>query len=427
MPDDPWLAPAADGPVVGEVRVPGSKSVTNRALVLGALADGRSVVRRPLRSRDTLLMADALRALGVAVVDAGEDWAVDGSRSLTADQPVDVGNAGTVLRFVPPVAALATGDVTFDGDPAARRRPVGPLLDALRTLGAVVDDEGRGALPFTVRGTGSVAGGEVTLDASSSSQLVSALLLAGPRFDQGVDVRHVGAPVPSAPHLEMTVEMLRARGARVDVEPGHRWLVQPGALDPLDETVEPDLSSAAPFLAAAVVTGGTVRVPDWPERTTQPGGRLPQLLEAFGATSSYAAGVLTVTGPGVPCGADVDLHEVGELTPVLVAVAALAGSPSRLRGIAHLRGHETDRLAALAKELGGLGGDVEETADGLVVRPRPLHGGRFSTYDDHRLAMAAAVLGLVVSGVLVENVATTAKTLPGFAEKWAALVTGEPH
>lgn len=418
---DLWQAPTADGPVRGEVRVPGSKSVTNRALLLAALAEGRSVVRRPLRSRDTELMAAALRSLGVPVAEDGEDWLVDGGGPLQAPATVDTGNAGTVLRFLPPVAGLAAGDVAFDGDPAARRRPVGPLLAALRTIGVAVDDGGRGGLPFTVRGAGHVPGGSVTLDASSSSQLVSALLLAAPRFDRGVDVCHVGPPVPSAPHLAMTVAMLRDRGADVDAATPDRWRVAAGPLRAADETVEPDLSSAAPFLAAAAVTGGTVRVLGWPERTTQPGGQLPALLAAFGATATREADALVVTG-GPLTGADLDLHDVGELTPVLAALAALAPTPSRIRGVAHLRGHETDRLAALTSELNRLGGDVRQTEDGLEIRSRPLHGGRFATYDDHRLAMAGAVLGLVVPGILVENVETTAKTLPGFARMWATLV-----
>lgn len=396
--------------------------MTNRTLVLGALTPGRSTVRQPLHSRDTDLMVAALRALGTDVdATEGTVWHVGGGSFATSPVSVDVGNAGTVLRFVPPLATLARATVGFDGDEAVRRRPVRPLLDALRALGADLDDGGRGAAPFTVRGTGGLRGGPVTVDASSSSQLVSALLLAGPAFEQGVEVRHAGdRAVPNAPHIAMTVQMLRARGAEVDASAEH-WRVAPRTLRPLDQLIEPDLSSAAPFLAAAVVTAGEVRIPDWPLESTQPGALLPQLLGAFGATTTRDADGLVLRGPGLIGGTDLDLRDAGELTPVLAAVAALAGSPSRLTGIDYLRGHETDRLAALAKELTALGAEVRELADGLEIVPKPLHGGVFATYDDHRLAMAAAVIGLVVPGVEVENIATTAKTLPGFDVMWTDL------
>jgi 3-phosphoshikimate 1-carboxyvinyltransferase len=419
-----WPAPVAAAPVHGVAVVPASKSMTNRALVLAALADGRSRVRGPLRSRDTLLMADALRALGADVADEGADWWVTPG-TLRGGRDVDTGLAGTVMRFVPPVATLADGPVRFDGDARARERPMAALLDALRALGARIDDDGRGALPFTVVGTGGLAGGPVDVDAGASSQIVSALLLTGPRWTQGVQVRHVGdRPVPNAPHLRMTAVMLRDRGATVDDTTPGVWRVEPGPLAARDETIEPDLSSAAPFLAAAAVTGGEVRLPGWPLDSAQPGALLPLLLEAFGAASTVEDGTLVVRG-GALRGADLDLRDAGELTPVLAAVAALAPTRSRLTGIGYLRGHETDRLAALATELGALGGHVVEEDDGLRIEPRRLGGGLFHTYADHRLAMAAAVLGLVVPGVLVEDVETTAKTFPGFAGEWSAFVAGE--
>jgi 3-phosphoshikimate 1-carboxyvinyltransferase len=324
------------------------------------------------------------------------------------------------MRFLPPVAALCTGPVQFDGDARARARPLGPLLRALAALGVALDDGA--TLPITIRGRGRVRGGAVTVDASTSSQIVSGLLLSGARFDRGVDVAHEGAPLPSAPHVAMTVAMLRARGVAVDDARRDRWRVEPGPIAPLDLTVEPDLSNAAPFLAAALVTGGRVVVAGWPTRTTQPGALLPTLLEEMGARAVLTDVGLRVTGRGTLRGIDVDLRDAGELAPVLTAVAALATTPSRLRGIGHLRLHETDRLAALATEIGKLGGDVRVTADGLEIRPGPLHGGVFATYDDHRLATAAAVLGLVVPGVLVENVATTGKTLPGFVELWRRML-----
>ncbi|GAB2866727.1 3-phosphoshikimate 1-carboxyvinyltransferase [Actinoallomurus bryophytorum] len=411
-----WPAPAADGPTDATVALPGSKSITNRALVLAALAEDPSLVRRPLRSRDTLLMAGALRALGAGVEDAGADWRITPGE-LRGPATLDVGLAGTVMRFVPPVAAMATGEILFDGDPHARKRPMGTILAALRVLGADVEGD---ALPFTVRGTGAVPGGSVTIDASGSSQMVSGLLLAAPRYGKGAEVRHEGPPVPSAPHLAMTVRMLRDAGASVETGPDV-WRVQPGALRGGEFDVEPDLSNAAPFLAAALVTGGRVTVRGWPAETTQPGDELRHLLAAMGASVTREDGDLTVRGGSIH-GIDVDLGDVSELSCVLAAVAALADGPSRLRGIAHMRGHETDRLAALTAEINGLGGDVRELPDGLEIRPRPLHGGVFHTYDDHRMVMAGAVLGLAVPGVEVENPGTVGKTLPEFGEIWAEML-----
>jgi 3-phosphoshikimate 1-carboxyvinyltransferase len=419
-----WPAPLAVDPVDATVRVPGSKSITNRALVLAALAPGESRLRGALRSRDTGLMAGALRALGVPIVTDADEWVVTGGALSAPDATIDVGNAGTVARFIPPVAALAAGDVRLDGDPRIRQRPLAPLVAALRALGVRVDASDTDGLPLTVQATRSVAGGAVSVDASSSSQIVSGLLLAAARYDAGLAVEHVGSPLPSVPHLDMTVAMLRTAGVTVDVGPGERWRVHAGGLSPRVWDVEPDLSSAAPFLAAALATGGRVRVVGWPSQTTQPGGRLPELLREMGGSAQQEDDGLVVTGAQRIRGVDLDLHDVGELTPVIAALAALADGESRLRGVAHLRRHETDRLAALAREINALGGDVRETDDGLVVSPRPLHGGTFATYDDHRMAMAGAVIGLVVRGVVLDDVATTSKTLPEFAAMWAAMLDG---
>ena len=366
-------------------------------------------------------MADGLRSLGAAIDEQGPDWAVTGGSFTDTPAAIDVGNAGTVARFLPSVAALATAPVEFDGDARMRERPLAPLIEALRLIGVRIDDGGRGALPVTIESIGRVAGGAVTVDASASSQLISGLLLAAPRYDAGVEVTHVGPPVPSAPHLQMTVEMLRSAGASVDVDTD-RWRVAPGALRPAEWVIEPDLSSAAPFLAAAVATGGRVHVPGWPSSTTQPGGLLPELLAQMGARYELTSDGLTLSGPEVILGIDADLHACSELVPVIAALAALATAPSRLRGIAHMRQQETDRLAALATEIGRLGGDVRETVDGLEIRPQRLHGGIVETYDDHRLVMAAAVLGLVVPDVQVENAATAAKTLPEFTQLWTRML-----
>lgn len=427
--DHPWPAPLADAPVTAVVRVPGSKSLTNRALLLAAIADAPSTITGALRARDTVLMGKALGALGVRIDGLTGDAAIHvAPGALVGPAHVDCGLAGTVMRFVPPVAALADGDIRFDGDPRARVRPMGGVIEALEALGVEIDDDARRTLPFTVKGTGAVRGGEVELDASASSQFVSALLLSAARFDDGVLIRHRGRPVPSMPHIDMSVELLREHGVTVDVDAADprnaTWRVGPGPLRALDRVVEPDLSNAAPFLAAAVVTGGSVTIPGWPSRTTQAGDALRVLLAQMGAEVTLDARGLTVRGTGSVDGLDADLQDVGELTPVLAAVCAVASSPSRLRGIAHLRGHETDRLAALAREITRLGGTVDETDDGLLITPKPLHGGVFETYDDHRMATAGAVLGLVVPGVEVVDVATTGKTLPDFVGMWAAMLAG---
>ncbi len=420
---DLWPAPTPQAPVERTVQIPGSKSLTNRALLLAAIADGPGTLRRPLVSRDSDLMVAALESLGARVERGAAAWTVTPVAARPgASLHVDCGLAGTVMRFVPAIAALHDGPVAFDGDERARERPMAGVLEALRSLGVAVDDDGRGTLPFTVRGTGAVRGGEVAIDASASSQFVSALLLAGARFERGVDVRHTGERVPSMPHIRMTVTELRRRGVTVEDSTPGRWVVSPGPVAAVDVAVEPDLSNAGPFVAAALVTGGRVRIEGWPRETDQAGDAWRALVEAFGGTAELDDDGLVVTGTGTLRGVDLDLSDVGELTPVVAALAALADGPSTLRGIAHLRGHETDRLAALATELNRLGGDVGETADGLRIRPRPLHGGTFRTYHDHRMAHAAVVLGLRVPGVLVEDVATTAKTYPGFADAWERLV-----
>ncbi|MBQ1051451.1 3-phosphoshikimate 1-carboxyvinyltransferase [Micromonospora sp. C51] len=425
-PLQPWTAPTASDPVSASLRLPGSKSMTNRALVLSALAAGPSTLSLPLRARDTELMAAALRAMGAHVSIADDDrWLVRPHR-LFGPAQVDVGLAGTIMRFVPPVAGLADGQVTLDGDPSARTRPLGPLIEALRSLGVRVDTPATGSLPLVVLGTGRVTGGEVVIDASASSQLVSGLLLAAPRFDRGLVVRHVGPPVPSAPHLRMTVQMLRAAGAAVDDSTPDVWAVEPGPLTGRSWEIEPDLSGAVPFFAAALVTGGEVTLRGWPARgSAQPVERLRSLLQQMGAEVALTTEGLTVRGTGPVKGLRANLSDVSELTPALTALAMLADSPSVFTGVSHIRGHETDRLAALTREFAGLGADITESADGLEIRPRPLHGGVFRTYHDHRMAHAAAVAGLVVPGVELDDVSCTSKTMPEFPALWSALVTGK--
>jgi 3-phosphoshikimate 1-carboxyvinyltransferase len=392
-----------------------------RALVLAALAEAAGELRDPLRARDTALMAGGLRALGIGVNDNGPArWLVDPA-PLRGPATIDVGLAGTVMRFLPPVAALATGEVRFDGDPYARKRPQAPLVRALDQLGVSVAAGPSGGLPLTVHGTGQVGGGTVVIDASTSSQFVSALLLAAPAFGSGLVLRNDGPPVPSAHHVRMTIAMLREAGAEVDDSVSDMWSVAPGKLNGRVWNIEPDLSGAAPFLAAAMVTGGEVTVPGWPATTTQPGDQLRDLLTAMGARVSLDDTGLTLHGTGAVRGIDANLADVAELTPVLAALAALGDRPSRLRGVAHIRGHETDRVSALATQLGRLGAEIVEWEDGLEIRPRPLHGAPFQTYADHRMAHAAAVIGLVVPGVVLDDVACTAKTMPEFPQLWRDL------
>ena len=417
-------------PVDISVVIPGSKSVTNRALILAAQAKSPSTLRRPLVSRDSELMVAGLKALGIGieetttVVDRIEElqWIVTPA-PMRGGVRVDVGNAGTVMRFLPPLAALATGEVIFDGDPRSYERPLGPVIKALEELGVSIDHEDRYSLPLKLHGTGKISGGEITIDASESSQFLSALLLVAPSFTHGITVKHKGGSLPSMPHIEMTVEMLRQFGASVEVDSvAQTWSVKSGALHGLDLVIEPDLSNASPFLSIAMVCGGRVAIADWPTKTTQPGDQLRTILAEMGAQFSFGDNGLTIIGTGKIHGIDVDLHDVGELTPSIAALCALADSPSHLRGIGHLRKHETDRLAALTREINALGGHVTEEETALHITPAPLHAGVFHTYDDHRLATAGAVLGLVIEGIEVENIATTRKTLPDFPGLWSSLL-----
>jgi 3-phosphoshikimate 1-carboxyvinyltransferase len=424
-----WPAPfRGDKKVSARVVIPGSKSVTNRALILAAQATSPSLLKRPLISRDTELMVAGLRAMGVSIKETDSAWEITPA-PLRGPAKVDVGNAGTVMRFLPPLSALAQGDISFDGDPRSHERPLGPVIAALEDLGIEIEHSGRYSLPMVVKSKGEIPGGALTIDASASSQFLSALLLIAPSTRDGIVATHKGGPLPSMPHIDMTVQMLRDFGAQVSVDKSaNSWSVSAGALQGQDLVIEPDLSNAAPFLSIAMVCGGSVTIADWPEITTQPGDQLREILTAMGATISHGKDGLTITGGESIHGIDIDLHDVGELTPAIAALAALADSPSHLRGIGHLRLHETDRLAALTREINSLGGNVVEDETSLHITPhgamgKGLHGGTFHTYEDHRLATAGAVIGLVIPGVDIENVATTRKTLPDFPGLWQSLVS----
>ena len=418
-----WPAPfRGRTPVHAHVTIPGSKSVTNRALILASLATSPSTIRKPLISRDSELMSAGLSALGISITGSDEAWQITPA-PLRGPARVDVGNAGTVMRFLPPLAAFAQGDISFDGDPRSYERPLGPVIKALEELGIEIEHGGRYSLPMVIKARGKVKGGALTIDASASSQFLSALLLVAPSMEEGITVTHRGGALPSMPHIEMTVAMLRDFGADVTVDPAAQtWSVKAGALHGKDLVIEPDLSNASPFLSIAMVCGGSITISDWPRATTQPGDQLRDIFTQMGANVELNDDGLTLTGGSSIHGIDIDLHDVGELTPSIAALAALADSPSHLRGIGHLRLHETDRLAALTREINSLGGNVVEEETALHITPAPLHAGVFHTYEDHRLATAGAVIGLVTPGVEVENVATTRKTLPDFPSLWNSLV-----
>jgi 3-phosphoshikimate 1-carboxyvinyltransferase len=419
-----WRAPFQGRRAVNaSITIPGSKSVTNRALILAALSDSPSLLRRPLHSRDSALMIGGLKALGVGIEEAANGDLTITPAPLYGPAQIDVGNAGTVMRFLPPVAAMAHGLIHFDGDARSHERPLGPVIAALESLGVLIEHGSRYSLPMTLNANGQLRGGVVEVDASSSSQFISALLLVAPATKEGITVVHTGTSLPSLPHIDMTVGMLREKGVQVNVSE-NTWQVMPTTMHGSDSVIEPDLSNAAPFMGAAMISGGTVVIHDWPKSTTQPGDALRAIFTEMGAGVEFIGNDLAITGTGEIHGIDIDLHDVGELTPSIAALCALANTPSYLRGIGHLRLHETDRLAALATEINGLGGKVTEEPTALRIEPSPLHAGIFHTYEDHRLATAGAMIGLRIEGIEVENIATTQKTLPDFPGAWQQLLNG---
>ncbi len=421
---DLWRAPyRGKTPIAATMTIPGSKSVTNRALILAALCDTPSTLRRPLHSRDSALMIAGLKAIGVGIETAANGDLAITPAPLFGPASVDVGNAGTVMRFLPPLAAMAKGIIQFDGDARSHERPLGPVIRALESLGVSIEHGSRYSLPMTINANGQLRGGSVAVDATLSSQFISALLLIAPATKDGITVRHVGSSLPSLPHIEMTIAMLREKGVEVTVGQ-NEWRVAPTQMHGADCVIEPDLSNAAPFMGAAMLCGGTTVIRDWPRSTTQAGDQLREILTAMGARVEFRGNDLSISG-GAIHGIDIDLHDVGELTPSIAAICLFADSPSYLRGIAHLRTHETDRLHALATEINSLGGEVIEEPAALRINPRPLHAGTFHTYDDHRLATAGAMIGLQVDGIAVENIATTQKTLPDFPGAWGELLVGD--
>lgn len=413
---DPWRAPCPRVHLNARLSIPGSKSLTARHLIVAALAAEPSRLSGVLRARDTDLMIEALRSMGATITGDGESLEIVPGPVRAAS--MDVGLAGTVLRFLTALAATTDAPLTFSGDEAMKKRPITPLLSALADLGIDIETTD-GHLPLTLRGPATTSAARV--DASGSSQFVSALLLAGPHMSSGISITHTGETLPSLPHIDMTLDVLRRAGAVIDQPSSREWIVHPGPLHPGDIRIEPDLSNASVFLAAAAVTGSTVTITDWPEETTQAGDHIRSILTAMGAQVEKNGTDLTVTGRSLH-GIDLDLSEAGELTPTVAAMAALADSPSRLTGIGHLRGHETDRLAAIATEINSLGGDARETDDGLVITPRAMHGAMVRAYGDHRMATFGAIIGLVVEGVTVDDIGATSKTLPTFTQLWQEMI-----
>ena len=439
-PTEGYACPRAEKTLDALLSIPGSKSLTNRELVLAAIAEGPSTIRGGLVARDTQLMIDALELMGARVEMATDSdgvplWTITPiSFTSLSSKPIviDCGLAGTVMRFLPPLSLLGFQPVTFTGDEQARARPMGPVIDALRQLGAVVDDGGSGTLPFTVTPGGlPTSDHTIRIDASASSQFVSGLLLAAARFPATITIEHTVSRLPSVPHIDMTIETLANRGVDVDYSGSGRWSVMPQSIDALDITIEPDLSNAAPFLAAALVAGGTVSVRDWPASTTQVGDQLRSLLREFGALVDYEDRVLSVHGAGVGPGirlnpVSLDLSEAGELAPTLITLSLFCSGTSTFRGIGHLRGHETNRLAALVENIHALGGVATETSDGIIVTPAPLHGGTWKAFGDHRMATSGALVGLAVDGVVVDDIAQTGKTLPEFVALWDEMRGSRP-
>ena len=419
-----WSAPfRASKPISGAINIPGSKSVTNRALVLSALASSPSTLRKGLRSRDTDLMIKALSSLGVKIEIEEDLWKITPA-PLMGPAGIDVGNAGTVMRFLPPLASLAKGLISFDGDLRSHQRPLAPVIKALESLGVSIEHQGRYSLPLVINGAGYITGGEVEIDASASSQFLSSLLLVAPLMKQGLRIKNIGRSLPSKPHIEMTIAMLAQYGAVVDTSIDNQWSVEPTTLSGVDLVIEPDLSNAAVFMAAPILCGGEVIIKDWPKKTTQPGDQLRQIFSEMGGEIDFVDQGLRVRSSGQIRGIDIDLGDVGELTPVIAALASLADSPSYLRGIGHLRLHETDRLSALKNELTALGAEVLEEESALRINPKPMKAGVFHTYEDHRLATAGALIGLAVNGVEVENIETTRKTITDFPALWSQLLNG---
>ncbi|MFU0663421.1 3-phosphoshikimate 1-carboxyvinyltransferase [Gardnerella vaginalis] len=435
-----WEAPYANHQLKSCVEVPGSKSLSNRYLILAAMGAKPVVLQGLLRSRDTELMINALSVFGVRSESLNNDGTKlrvippeDGVFRVPDNAEVYCGLAGTVMRFVAALALFADNSVRFDGDEQAYARPMKPVLDGLEQLGARVEYHGEvGFLPFTVTPPSREILKNnfkkiVRIDSSSSSQFISALLLVGSRIPGGLELEHIGETLPSMPHIRMTMDDICKAGGTTTMTSNAIWHVKESKITLANAvTIEPDLSNAAPFLGAALIAGGSVSIPNWPLSTTQPGGLLPEILEKMGAKISFEktgddAGIMRVESDGeIKAIPHLDLSAAGEIAPSIAAILAFADGPSELHGIAHLRGHETNRLQALVKELNRVGIVAKELEDGIRIEPSNhiMHGEVMETYADHRMATFAAMLGLRIENIRVKNIATTRKTIPDFPGMW---------
>ena len=439
--DSYWEAPVPTGPLRATVILPGSKSQTSRALVIGTIAESPTVVRGALASRDSYLAAMAMAHFGAGFDFEAErnEVLITPPKQLRGWGTIDCGLAGTVMRFAPALAAFANGTTRFVGDVAAEKRPLAPLTDALKTIGAKVRFQGaKGHLPLKVRGIYTESEypdqdpwdeplKNVEVDTTSSSQYLSALLLASPLFGRPALLRAEGR-LPSWPYVAMSLEMLAEQGVEIVSKSSSSWLTSPTRPKGVPIDIEPDLSNAGPFLAAALLTGGSVTISGWPRRTDQVGKYWLELLPRFGATLAFSSAGLTVSAPtGLTWpGMEFDLAPCGELAPTVAALCLFASSPSTILGVGHLRGHETDRLEALACEIRKLGGKARVLRDGLRITPGQYHPADLASYDDHRMATFGAIVGLRVPGCRVNNIGTTAKTLPHFPARWDAMLQGWP-
>lgn len=421
-------------PVTGTSPVPGSKSITNRALALAALVGGPTTLTNALFADDTERMMECLRALGFTVEFSAEseEMTVWGRGAIPASNAaLFVGNSGTTARFITPITALGHGTFTLDGVARMRERPMGDLIRALRQLGVDIESIGANGCPPLRLNAHGLSGGTCEVRSDTSSQFLSGLLLAAPCADGAQTRIHLDGPILSAPYIAITTTMMRQFGGKVHVSDDGRDFDVPGRqryVSPDRYVVEPDASAASYFFAAAAITGGRVRVPGIGKKALQGDAAFIDVLEAMGCTVTRGDDFLEVAGTGDLRGITVDMNAISDTVMTLAAVAPFAASPTVIENVAHIRHKETDRLAAVAKELQRLGVRVDERADGMTIYPASrITPATIQTYDDHRMAMAFALVGLRSNGVVIADPKCVAKTFPDYFERLGALVAGSPR
>ncbi len=424
FPDELEIAPL-ERPVDATVRVPGSKSLTNRALLVAALADGDSTIKNPLLSDDSYWLLEALVRLGFAVEAdrAGGVATIQGRAGTIPEREVDlfVGNAGTVARFLPPALSLGTGPYRVDGVSRMRERPVGDLVEAMRKLGAGVGYGGEeGRFPLILDG-GGLQGGDAKVKGSKSSQFLSGLLMAAP-YAAGEVVLEVEGGLVSKPYVGITLEVMSEFGVEVEVREDYgRFAVSPGLYKARDYAIEPDASGASYFMAAAAVTGGRVEIPGLGAGSMQGDMKFAEVLAEMGCDTQTRAESIAVRGPERLRGVEVDMNAFSDTMITLAAIAPFAAGPTIINNVEHTRHQETDRISAVVTELRRLGVRAEEWRDGLRIEPGPAHPALVRTYGDHRIAMAFAVTGLVTPGIRIQDPGCVTKTFPDYFYKLASL------